>query len=153
MLIVCCLGTSRKRSTPKPPPYYKGAHGVIIVYDVTNEKSFENVSDLWLKDINAHADKENVQKILVANKCDMTRYSSVETSNTGKLVSATTVFIYEWSREERFDQWSHILVVVVFKKTFKLIKYYFIVIWFKFKFYIFQNMYWSFFLKRWSQKC
>jgi hypothetical protein len=75
----------------------------------------------------------------------MTRYSSVETSNTGKLVSATTVFIYEWSREERFDQWSHILVVVVFKKTFKLIKYYFIVIWFKFKFYIFQNMYWSFF--------
>jgi GTPase SAR1 family protein len=68
---------------------------VIIVYDVTNEKSFENVSDLWLKDINAHADKENVQKILVANKCDMTRYSSVKTSNTGKLVSATTVFIYE----------------------------------------------------------
>jgi Ras-related protein Rab-8A len=51
------------------PAYYRGAHGIALVFDVTDERSFLNVSN-WIKSIEQHA-KDNVQTILVANKCDM----------------------------------------------------------------------------------
>ena len=49
--------------------YYKGSHGCFIVYDITNEKSFENV-DNWFKQAQKEASKE-VSIILVGNKCDL----------------------------------------------------------------------------------
>ena len=41
----------------------------MIVYDVTNRKSFENLG-YWLNNIETHAGPE-IQKILIANKCDL----------------------------------------------------------------------------------
>ena len=49
--------------------YYKGSHGCFIVYDITNEESFENV-DKWYSETVKTA-RENVSIILVGNKCDL----------------------------------------------------------------------------------
>lgn len=49
--------------------YYRGAHGIIVVYDVTNLESFNNVKR-WLTEIDKYA-RENVNKLLVANKSDL----------------------------------------------------------------------------------
>jgi len=49
--------------------YYRGAHGIIVVYDVTNLDSFNNVKR-WLTEIDKYA-RENVNKLLVGNKSDL----------------------------------------------------------------------------------
>jgi len=58
--------------------YYRGAHGIIVVYDITDQDSFNDVKQ-WLQEIDRYA-CENVNKLLVGNKCDMTSKRAVETT-------------------------------------------------------------------------
>nr|GMD83706.1 Ras-related protein RABE1c [Ipomoea batatas] len=51
------------------PSYYRGAMGILLVYDVTDESSFNNIRN-WIRNIEQHA-SDNVNKILVGNKADM----------------------------------------------------------------------------------
>jgi len=50
--------------------YYRGADGIIMVYDVTSMDSFDHVND-WLKEVNRYA-SEGTCKLLVGNKSDRT---------------------------------------------------------------------------------
>lgn len=49
--------------------YYRGAMGILLIYDVTDESSFNNIRN-WIRNIEQHA-SDNVNKILVGNKADM----------------------------------------------------------------------------------
>ena len=49
--------------------YYRGGNGVLVVYDITDRESFENLNS-WLIEIEKNANK-NVYKLLIGNKSDL----------------------------------------------------------------------------------
>lgn len=49
--------------------YYRGAMGIMLVYDITNAKSFDNIAK-WLRNIQEHAN-DDVERMILGNKCDM----------------------------------------------------------------------------------
>ncbi|TBT99917.1 small Rab GTP-binding protein [Hamiltosporidium magnivora] len=55
--------------------YYRGAHGIIIVFDMTDLQSFKNVKD-WLFEIRRHA-SEDVEIIVLGNKVDLKDFLKV----------------------------------------------------------------------------
>ena len=61
--------------------YYRGAHGILLIYDVTDKDSFKNLSN-WLIEIEKNASK-NVLKVLIGNKSDL-EDKRVITINQGK---------------------------------------------------------------------
>ena len=50
--------------------YYKGADGIVLVYDVTDEASYEKIKD-WMDQILSNTQKEDIGLVLLGNKCDM----------------------------------------------------------------------------------
>jgi len=63
--------------------YYKGAMGVLMVYDCTDEKSFQNVRN-WMKNLEEHGPND-VEKILIANKVDLESSRVVPTNRAQAL--------------------------------------------------------------------
>jgi Ras-related protein Rab-1A len=76
LLLVLVAGQERFRTITSS--YYRGAHGIIVVYDVTNQTSFDNISK-WLQEIDLFAGT-NVQKLLVGNKTDLVDARTVPSS-------------------------------------------------------------------------
>ena len=61
-------GSANPTMPKNPAQYYRGTHGIIVVYDITNMDSFKNVKR-WLTEIDKYA-RDNVSKLLVGNKMD-----------------------------------------------------------------------------------
>jgi len=55
--------------------YYRGAHGIIVVYDITDRTSFSNVKQ-WLGEIERYA-CSSVNRLLVGNKADLNEKRAV----------------------------------------------------------------------------
>ena len=51
------------------PLYYKGKNEIVVVYDITNRQSFDDIN-FWLNEIKEKANKNTVL-LLVGNKCDL----------------------------------------------------------------------------------
>ncbi|KAM9733694.1 ras-related protein Rab-1B-like isoform 2-T2 [Menidia menidia] len=75
--------------------YYRGAHGIIIVYDVTEQESFNNVRQ-WLDEIERYA-CENVSRLLVGNKSDLVSKKVVDAASAQELASTLKVPFMETS--------------------------------------------------------
>lgn len=65
--------------------YYRGAHGVILVYDITDRQSFKDLEN-WLLETEKHA-SEDIVKMLIGNKSDL-ESSRVVTYSEGKTFAA-----------------------------------------------------------------
>ncbi|XP_071722812.1 ras-related protein RABC1-like [Rutidosis leptorrhynchoides] len=50
--------------------YYRGAQGIIMVYDVTRRETFTNLSDIWAKEIDLYSTNQDCIKMLIGNKVD-----------------------------------------------------------------------------------
>ena len=75
--------------------YYRGCHVILVVYDVTERKSFQNVTT-WVECIEKFA-KSNVLKILVGNKTDLEDKRVVTTEEGKKLAMDNGLKYYEIS--------------------------------------------------------
>jgi len=75
--------------------YYRGAMGILLVYDVTDESSFNNIRN-WIRNIEQHA-SDNVNKILVGNKVDMDAKRVVSTAQGQKLADEYGIKFFETS--------------------------------------------------------
>uniref|UniRef100_A0A1I8AH70 Ras-related protein Rab-21 n=1 Tax=Steinernema glaseri TaxID=37863 RepID=A0A1I8AH70_9BILA len=76
--------------------YYHSAHGIMCVYDLTDERSFENLENYWLKEIRKNA-PQNAVLMLVGNKADLEEERKVDFKRAEDLAKRIGVSLYEVS--------------------------------------------------------
>ena len=75
--------------------YYKGARGIILIYDVTNIKSYENIKK-WINEIKEEI-SEKVSTVLIANKIDNEPERKISREQGEKLAKDNDVTFFETS--------------------------------------------------------
>ena len=113
-------GQERYRSITNA--YYKGAKGCILVYDITNKTTFENI-DKWLSELKGNGD-ENMSIILLGNKSDLESDREIsleegkEKAKFYKLAFMETSALNGNNIDAAFDE----LITDVFKKQNNMFK-------------------------------
>ena len=88
--------------------YYKGADGIVLVYDVTDEASYDKIRD-WREQILSNTQQEDIGLVLLGNKCDMEPRNVTEEMGK-KMAEELKVSYFETSAltgqgiKEAFDQ-------------------------------------------------
>jgi len=80
--------------------YYRGTHGVIVVYDVTSGESFANVKR-WLHEIDQNCDVVN--RILVGNKNDDPDRKVVLTEDARRFADQMGIELFETSAKDNIN--------------------------------------------------
>eukprot|EP00124_Ichthyophonus_hoferi_P004645 Ihof_evm4s538 gene=Ihof_evmTU4s538 len=92
--------------------YYRGAHGVIFVYDVTRRDTFNNIT-AWLQELGHYSQGEEVVKMLVGNKIDLASQREVDAKEGVDLAMAHSMLFIEASAktsvgvEQTFEELVH----------------------------------------------
>ncbi|KAG1736091.1 ras-domain-containing protein [Suillus paluster] len=76
-------------------PYYRGAQGIILVYDVADRRSFEALPR-WFSEIDPHV-STTVPKIIVGNKVDQENSRQVSTTEGSTFASRQNALFVEAS--------------------------------------------------------
>ena len=98
------------------PAYYRRALGVIIVFDLTNRKSFDSVEE-WLGSLRDHGDPD-VVKVLVGNKLDLEGKRKIKKEEGQRLAEKHNMTYVEVSAKEGVgvDQVFETLTTVIASK-------------------------------------
>ena len=99
-------------ATAGPPhiteQYYRGADGIVLVYDVTDEPSYDKVKK-WIDDIISNTGRDSIGLVLLGNKCDFEERAVTEEQGK-KLGEEFKISYFETSPltgqgiKEAFDQ-------------------------------------------------
>ena len=81
--------------------YYKGAHGIILVYDITDRQSFKDIEN-WLAEVDKYG-TENVVKMLVGNKSDLEANRQVKTEEGKSLADSLNIKFLETSAKDAIN--------------------------------------------------
>lgn len=81
--------------------YYKGANAIVIVYDITDQESFEHIKS-WLDEIHNYA-KENVLLFLVGNKSDLESSRRITHKQGSQVADQYNLKFFETSAKNTFN--------------------------------------------------
>ncbi|MES1914267.1 MAG: hypothetical protein MHM6MM_006360, partial [Cercozoa sp. M6MM] len=76
--------------------YYRGAHGVVLAFDVTRRETFDNVRD-WMREVASCATRPGVVTMLCANKCDLEDQRVVSTEEALEFARDNAMLFVETS--------------------------------------------------------
>ena len=75
--------------------YYRGAHGIVLAFDITNHASFQNINR-WYDEAQNYLQK-SVPKLLIGNKLDLSSQRAVRTEDAKELADRLGVEYIETS--------------------------------------------------------
>ncbi|KAI4300352.1 hypothetical protein L6164_033740 [Bauhinia variegata] len=81
--------------------YYRGAQGIILVYDVTRRETFTNLSEVWSKEVELYSTNQDCVKILVGNKVDKESERAVSREEGAALAKEMGSLFLECSAKTR----------------------------------------------------
>ena len=82
--------------------YYRGAHGIIVAYDVTDKKSFENATTMWLEEIRKYGTPES-KTMLIGCKNDDVQNREVQYHEGNSIAEGNHITFYETSSASAFN--------------------------------------------------
>jgi len=75
--------------------YYRGAHGIALVYDVTQDGSFSNIRK-WIQDVRTYAE-DSVNIVLIGNKSDLDNKRVIDKQRGQELADEYNIAFFETS--------------------------------------------------------
>ena len=81
--------------------YYKGAHAVLLVYDITNPVTFKNL-ETWINEVEKYADCL-LERLLIGNKCDLDDQRKVSQSEAKEFAKKIGVNFLETSAKDTIN--------------------------------------------------
>ena len=81
--------------------FYKDSDGALIVYDVTNEESYNRVG-YWIQELRSHV--PHVKLVLLGNKCDLVSERKVPTDKAKAFARDNKMYFFEVSAKENSDE-------------------------------------------------
>ena len=78
--------------------FYKKADGIIIAFDVTDYKTFENITN-WVESIDQHANGD-VPRVMVGNKIDLEDLRSVSAEQANTMAAKHNMKYYDVSAKK-----------------------------------------------------
>lgn len=93
-------GQERFRSITRA--YYRNSVGGLLLFDITNRRSFQNVHN-WLEEAQSHVQPHNIVFLLVGHKCDLEAQRQVTQHEAEKLAGAYGMRYVETSARESIN--------------------------------------------------
>jgi len=81
--------------------FYRGAHGIIVAFDVTSRSTFTNIKS-WLYEIDRYA-VANVCKVIIGNKCDMEEHRVVSYEEAKEFADFLNIEYMECSAKDNLN--------------------------------------------------
>jgi Ras-related protein Rab-8A len=82
--------------------FYRGAHGVLLVYDICQKNSFLDVKS-WIEQIIENADNDDIVMILCGNKCDNERERKISREEGENLAKNYGIPFFECSAKNNIN--------------------------------------------------